>query len=178
MYTDNPWRKAILDGLVAVAVVMIAFFVVLIFLFFSGGYSRSISGLLDAIGLMFFFRMPDVSSLWISPMPFVLLIAFLGAGISGKSFAKIESRSRWVLPTLIISCVSWLVGAALLLILFRSVRSGMILAVGAGIGFLFSVLLGIILNPERHVYRIAIGAISSTVIAYVAGVLIAFMQIP
>jgi hypothetical protein len=188
MKANNSLRQFIKDGLAGIAT-MISVFVLL----FSPMLLNFYGDPFDLIADLFFFPKHSESGVFVSPMPFVILTAFVSVGIGGKFLEKIGSRKGWLKPVLIISVTSFLIGSGLFTMFyvaqaiiyswdglsisdfvftFVNVVSG----IGAVMGFIIAGLAGVIINPNKRNYRILIGSIASTLVGCCVGFGILFPQ--
>ena len=170
--------KFVKDGLVGVIVVLIVFLGWMGYWFGpeGGGYYPSgLSHLWEFIVAYFFF--PNYSGdVFLSPMPFVILTAFIGVGISGRWLGNTDSRKSWIKNSLLVVVASSLAGIAVLIIptilihpygYFSPIFAGALS--GGVIGFVTGTLTGMVFNPKKRIYRILIGAVSSVCVAYGIG---------
>jgi len=178
--TNASFRQFVKDGLIGVIVVLVVVLLELLVLIIYE-FSESTQGgtyIWEDILKMFV-------RLFYGPMTFGLLTAFIGSGIGGRFLETIPSKGGWIVSIFKLSVFSWLVVVGLsaiyaaylaitqfiedpddvgfaisifaLLMSFFMVPSG----IGAIIGLLIGSLAGVIFNPQRRLYRIVIGAISS-----------------
>lgn len=176
MNTDNSLRQFVNDGLKGILVALLFLLPILgiLMLIFSFPPTSILSP------AMIFLKMPYMSRPFIGPLPFVILTAFVGAGISGRFVENISSRKEWIKSMLIVSGISGLTGigsSTLILILFGYIQffiffmGDLMLAGGIGvmIGFLMGGLAGVIFNPNKRLHRIIISAISCAITGFGMG---------
>jgi len=189
MNAKNSLWQFVKDGLLVVLVVLIVFVIITLlgWRMFVGYGVVSGYGVTDFLGFFSFVFLPELSGggRFLSPMPFVILMAFIGVGIGGRFLETITFRKNWIIPVLIISVTTWLAGLAMIVMLFGFgwgwnfiMDIGGFIGTGAGIGFLIASVLGVIFNPNKRLYKIIIGAIASAISGYGVGLLIIFLQIP
>ena len=192
MKTNISLRQFVKDGLLIVLVVLIIFVIITLLGWrMLVGYGV-VYGLTDFSDFFSFvlvpmFSFPELSGggRFLSPMPFVILTAFIGVGIGGRFLETITFRKDWIIPVLIISVTSWLAGLAMIVMLFGFgmgwnfiMDIGGFIGTGAGIGFSIASALGAIFNPNGRLYKIMIGAIASAIPGYGVCLWIYFLQIP
>jgi len=181
------FRQFIKDGLVGVAIGMVIFTILTPSIYYDSFFGGTYHGVGDYISQMFF-----IQESWVgrfpAPMLFVFLAAFSGVGIGGRSLEKINSRKEWIRSIYKITSRSWVVEIGLLAIYFgvqiiidgdladvgfaiSSLAFIMIIVmipsgIGAIVSFLVGSLAGVIFNPQKRLYKIVIGAISSVLVGY------------
>ena len=170
MNPKNSLWQFIKDGLVGIVVVLIPFAILATLFIFQNGADWFVF-----VTGMFFFPDPVIS-----PMPFVILIGFISMGIGGRFLENITSRWSLLKHILIITIVAWISGVVLFQIAFIKYSMDWdilgLAAAGAGAGFLIAGLAGVIFNPTKRLFRLIIGSIASTVVAYVVGIWIFVSQ--
>lgn len=128
------------------------------------------------IGMILFFQYS-----YISPMPAVILIGFIGTGIGGKLLENVTTRWSWIKPALIISVVSWLIGYVYFTTLgnsapntlWKSTEANIAVAViSICVGGLIASIAGILFNPTKRLFRLVIGSVASIVVGYLIGFMI------
>lgn len=110
MNAINSFRQFVKEGLVGVAIALVIGFGPPIL--FISAYEE-VSFLFNFIVSMFFFPKSDIS-----PMPFVMLTAFIGAGIGGWFLERIVSRIGWLKNSFLVVVSSWLAGIGAFTIFF------------------------------------------------------------
>jgi len=169
MYSKNSLWQFIKDGLIGVVITLIPIVIWIVI----RKFQVSFEDMRGYIGFLFFGQ---------GPMRVVMLIGFISAGIGGRFLENITSRRSWIKPILIIAVIAWIIGVLLSQILFIEFDffdwyvlgiTLEITALGAIIGFIIAGLAGVIFNPTKRLFRIIIGAIASTVVAYAVGLRIA-----
>ncbi len=166
MNPKNSLWQFVKDGLIGVVVPLIPFGIhtaIIIFI-----WKGELNG--NYFGEMFFFGG------FTSPMAFVMLIGFISMGISGRFLENITSRWSWIKSILTISIFSMLIGVVLILLRVGAWDWAIVPYVGtsAVIGFLIAGLAGVIFNPTKRIFRLIIGAVSSTVVGYAFGLIIIY----
>jgi hypothetical protein len=193
MNLNNPLRQFIKDGLIGLVVVFFVFILLMIIAFAFGLYPFTLRSFWSLIQISFVFPRTFLSiangipnwHVFNSPMPLVILMAFLALGSSGQHFEKITSRASWVKPIIIVVMKSWLIGVILwpILLVLRvrfwvgssdaiadSISIPLVFGiVGAIVGVLIGFLAGFILNPAKRLFRIIIGAVATICVAYIIG---------
>jgi len=192
MNAKNPLRRFVNDGLVGTAVVIIIFGILVSSILIGGmptlnGATGDAPTFADqmVIVLSFLFLMFPMGEFFVNPMPFIMLIAFIGSGVSGRFIDNITARRGWIKPMVIVSLTSWLAGGVLLAVLFfltliflrrispafdaqsfligfYYVTRAILIWGGFGViaGLVLGCLAGLIFNPGRRLYKIIIVSVS------------------
>jgi len=208
MDAKNSFWQFVKDGLVGVAVVIIIFGILIIRISSMG--MPTLNGQPDnaltlsryvVIVLSYLFLTSPMGAGFINPMPFVLLIVFIGCGLSGPFIEGITSRKGWIKPMIIINLISWLEGGILFIILFlltavlqrgTSVEFDMqsflkriydvtraVLSTsgfGAIAGLVIGCLAGLIFNPGRRLNKIIIVSVSIALVSLANGIGLILIQ--
>jgi hypothetical protein len=179
MTTNNSLCQFVKDGLVGVAVVLIAFAILAVslgvYVFMS---SDSSAGDFYEVFLAMMFSLDDIffgssilEEILLGPMPFVILTTFIGIGFGGRYLEIITSRREWEVGILKIVVISWLAVIGLSVICSRSLESiGFVVQfiIGGGIGAFFGLIvggeLGRALIPQKRFHKMILGALSSALV--------------
>jgi hypothetical protein len=178
MDSNKPLRQFVKDGLTGVVFALIPFAVLTIVMIFQWWGTAEFAFLLRVfVGQFFFFQYS-----YISPMPAVILIGFIGTGIGGLFLENIPNRWNWIIPVLIISGVSWVIGDIYFTILIgdsapnrlwnNATDDAMLAAIAIGAGALVAGVSGVLFNPSKRFFRILIGAVASMVVGYLIGFIV------
>ena len=195
MKANSSFLQFIKDGLVGLIVALVILGIV-ITIYVSvqtpPGEVLTLTQIIKGDLRIMFAILPQGNS-FVNPMPFVLLIAFVISGFSGRFVENIVSRKSWLQPMIIVSLTSWLIGGGVLGLLsvvtffllhrftpeYFSGALSYIIFTGvwsATAGFAIGYLIGVIFNPSRRLYKILIVSISIALINIANGVILFFVH--
>ena len=172
----NSIRRFISDGLIGVVVALI-FFLILTPIMLGSGLLQN--NLIDYLRLMFFVSMSYNGSFhMLGPMPYVILVTFIGIGSSGRLLETNLWGRNWIMYIVKTSIVSFwtAVGLSVIYVMFIGILLVVHFILWSAIGVVLALLIGTLIwvavRPQNRLSKMIIGSISSSLIGYIGGYLI------
>jgi len=171
MKVSDSSRQFVKDGLVGVALALLIFLILTSIIWSS--WTLFVGESFDYVRIMFFVSRTCNGDYMLGLMPLVILTAFISVGLVGRFLEMNPSEKNWIMlvvKTLIIPLWVGLGLSVVYAILLGSIVYIMYFAFAGALGVVLALLLGIlggvIFDPQKRLYKIIIGAISSTLIGY------------
>jgi len=177
MKVSDSSRQFVKDGLIGVALALLVFLILTSTIW--NRWTLMVDESFDYFRVMFFVSKTYNGDYMLGPMLLVILTAFIGVGLVGRFLETNPSEKNWIMLAVKTLSIPLRVGLGLSVvygIFLGSITYIVYFAIAGALALVPALLLdilgGVIFKPQKRLYKIIIGAISSALISYSIGFII------